>query len=48
MSAVFKTMEAGFEPMVDSRLDAVVDIERRAYHHRCTRATRRSCCAPAR
>jgi ribosomal-protein-alanine N-acetyltransferase len=37
MSAVFKTMEAGFEPMVDSRLDAVVEIERRAYDHPWTR-----------
>jgi ribosomal-protein-alanine N-acetyltransferase len=33
MSAVFKTMEAGFEPMTESRLDAVVAIERRAYGH---------------
>jgi ribosomal-protein-alanine N-acetyltransferase len=33
MSAVFKTMEAGFEPMTESRLDEVVAIERRAYAH---------------
>jgi ribosomal-protein-alanine N-acetyltransferase len=33
MSAVFKTMEAGFEPMTESRLDEVVAIERRAYGH---------------
>jgi ribosomal-protein-alanine N-acetyltransferase len=33
MSAVFKTMEAGFEPMTESRLDAVVAVERRAYAH---------------
>jgi ribosomal-protein-alanine N-acetyltransferase len=33
MSAVLKTIEAGFEPMTESRLDAVVAIERRAYTH---------------
>ena len=33
MSAVFKTMEAGFEPMTEARLDHVVAIERRAYDH---------------
>jgi ribosomal-protein-alanine N-acetyltransferase len=33
MSAVFKTIEAGFEPMTEARLDEVVAIERRAYDH---------------
>jgi [ribosomal protein S18]-alanine N-acetyltransferase len=37
MSAVFKTMEAGFEPMTEARLDEVVAIERRAYGHPWTR-----------
>ncbi|HEX2546400.1 MAG TPA: ribosomal protein S18-alanine N-acetyltransferase [Ramlibacter sp.] len=37
MSAVFKTMEAGFEPMTESRLEEVVAIERRAYGHPWTR-----------
>ncbi|MDB5953943.1 ribosomal protein S18-alanine N-acetyltransferase [Ramlibacter sp.] len=37
MSAVFKTIEAGFEPMTESRLDEVVGIERRAYGHPWTR-----------
>ena len=37
MSAVFKTIEAGFEPMTESRLDEVVAIERRAYAHPWTR-----------
>lgn len=37
MSAVLKTTEAGFEPMTESRLDAVVAIERRAYTHPWTR-----------
>jgi len=37
MSAVFKTIEAGFEPMTEPRLDAVVAIERRAYGHPWTR-----------
>ena len=37
MSAVFKSMEAGFEPMSESRLDEVVAIERRAYGHPWTR-----------
>jgi ribosomal-protein-alanine N-acetyltransferase len=37
MSAVFKTMEAGFEPMTEARLDEVVAIERRAYAHPWTR-----------
>ena len=33
MSAVFKTMEAGFEPMTEARLHEVVAIERGAYGH---------------
>ena len=33
MSAVFKTMEAGFEPMTEADLDAVVAIECAAYAH---------------
>jgi ribosomal-protein-alanine N-acetyltransferase len=33
MSAVFKTMEAGFEPMTEAVLDEVVAIERAAYAH---------------
>src|SRR3954453_13622515 len=37
MSAVFKSMEAGFEPMTEAHLDAVVAIERRAYDHPWTR-----------
>lgn len=37
MSAVFKSMEAGFEPMTEARLDQVVAIERRAYGHPWTR-----------
>jgi ribosomal-protein-alanine N-acetyltransferase len=37
MSAVFKTVEAGFEPMTEARLDEVVAIERRAYAHPWTR-----------
>jgi ribosomal-protein-alanine N-acetyltransferase len=37
MSAVFKSMEAGFEPMTESRLDEVVAIERRAYRQPWTR-----------
>lgn len=37
MSAVFKSMEAGFEPMSESRLDEVIAIERRAYSHPWTR-----------
>ena len=37
MSAVLKTIEAGFEPMTDARLDEVVAIERRAYDHPWTR-----------
>ncbi|MDE2605013.1 MAG: ribosomal protein S18-alanine N-acetyltransferase [Burkholderiales bacterium] len=37
MSAVFKAIEAGFEPMTEARLDEVVAIERRAYTHPWTR-----------
>jgi ribosomal-protein-alanine N-acetyltransferase len=37
MSAVFKSMEAGFQPMTEAHLDAVVAIERRAYGHPWTR-----------
>jgi ribosomal-protein-alanine N-acetyltransferase len=37
MSAVFKSMEAGFEPMTEPRLGEVVAIERRAYAHPWTR-----------
>ncbi|RYY56558.1 MAG: ribosomal-protein-alanine N-acetyltransferase [Comamonadaceae bacterium] len=37
MSAVFKTMEAGFEPMTEARLDAVLAIEQVAYAHPWTR-----------
>ena len=37
MSAVFKSMEAGFAPMTDDRLEQVVAIERRAYDHPWTR-----------
>jgi ribosomal-protein-alanine N-acetyltransferase len=37
MSAVFKTVEAGFEPMMEDRLDEVVAIEGRAYSHPWTR-----------
>ncbi|HEY8360496.1 MAG TPA: ribosomal protein S18-alanine N-acetyltransferase [Ramlibacter sp.] len=37
MSAVFKTMEAGFEPMTESRLDEVLAIEASAYDHPWTR-----------
>ena len=33
MSAVFKTMEAGFQPMTEDRLDQVLAIERSAYAH---------------
>ena len=33
MSAVFKTIEAGFEPMTEARLDEVLAIEKRAYGH---------------
>jgi [ribosomal protein S18]-alanine N-acetyltransferase len=37
MSAVFKTIEAGFEPMGEARLSEVIAIERRAYAHPWTR-----------
>ena len=37
MSAVFKTMEAAFEPMTEARLGEVVAVERRAYDHPWTR-----------
>jgi ribosomal-protein-alanine N-acetyltransferase len=37
MSAVFKTVEAGFEPMTEARLEQVVAIERAAYGHPWTR-----------
>jgi ribosomal-protein-alanine N-acetyltransferase len=37
MSAVFKSMEAGFETMAEAHLDAVIAIERRAYDHPWTR-----------
>jgi ribosomal-protein-alanine N-acetyltransferase len=37
MSAVFKSKEAGFEPMTEARLEEVVAIERRAYPHPWTR-----------
>jgi [ribosomal protein S18]-alanine N-acetyltransferase len=37
MSAIFKSLEAGFEPMSELRLDEVVAIERRAYDHPWTR-----------
>lgn len=37
MSAVFKSIEAGFEPMSERRLDEVLAIERSAYEHPWTR-----------
>jgi [ribosomal protein S18]-alanine N-acetyltransferase len=37
MSAVFKSVEAQFEPMTEARLDEVVAIERQAYDHPWTR-----------
>lgn len=37
MSAVFETMEAGFEPMTQARLDEVLAIEHSAYAHPWTR-----------
>lgn len=37
MSAVFKTLEAGFEPMTETQLDAVMAVEREAYAHPWTR-----------
>lgn len=33
MSAVLKSLEAGFEPMTEARLDEVLAIEREAYGH---------------
>jgi [ribosomal protein S18]-alanine N-acetyltransferase len=33
MSAVFKSAEAQFEPLTESRLDEILVIERRAYDH---------------
>jgi len=37
MSAVFKTVEAQFEPLTEDRLDAIVAIEAAAYEHPWTR-----------
>lgn len=37
MSAVFKSVEAGFEPLTEQRLDAVLAIEQTAYAHPWTR-----------
>jgi [ribosomal protein S18]-alanine N-acetyltransferase len=37
MSAVFKAIEAQFEPLTETRLDEVVAIERQAYDHPWTR-----------
>jgi [ribosomal protein S18]-alanine N-acetyltransferase len=37
MSAVFKAVEAQFEPLTEERLDEVVAIERLAYDHPWTR-----------
>ena len=37
MSAVFKALEARFEPLTEMRLDDVVAIERQAYDHPWTR-----------
>jgi ribosomal-protein-alanine N-acetyltransferase len=37
MSAVFKAVEAQFEPLTEARLDEVVAIERLAYDHPWTR-----------
>jgi len=37
MSAVFKSVEAAFEPMTESRLDQVLAVERSAYGHPWTR-----------
>ena len=34
MSAVFKAVEARFEPLSEARLDAVLAIEQRWYGHR--------------
>lgn len=37
MSAVFRSLEAGLEPMTEARLDEVLAIERLAYGHPWTR-----------
>lgn len=37
MSAVFKSVEAQFEPLTEARLDEVVAVEREAYEHPWTR-----------
>jgi [ribosomal protein S18]-alanine N-acetyltransferase len=37
MSAVFKAVEAQFEPLIEARLDEVVAVEKRAYDHPWTR-----------
>ena len=37
MSAVFRSIEADFEPLTEARLDEVVAVERRAYDHPWTR-----------
>lgn len=37
MSAVFKSVEAQFEPITESRLDEIVPIEAAAYEHPWTR-----------
>jgi ribosomal-protein-alanine N-acetyltransferase len=37
MSAVFKSMEAGFAPMAEAGLDAVMAVEQAAYAHPWTR-----------
>ena len=37
MSAVFKAVEAEFEPLEEARLDEVVAVESRAYEHPWTR-----------
>ena len=37
MSAVFKTVEAQFEPLTEARLGEIVAIERMAYEHPWTR-----------
>ena len=38
MSAVFKAVEAQFEPLTEARLDEVVTVERQSYDHPWTRA----------
>ena len=37
MSALFKPVEAGFEPLTEARVDAVAAIEQQAYAHPWTR-----------